>query len=93
MENKEYEDFLEPTHEGLYYTELGKLVIQYARSIAPFELQQGMDSLAMQTLARIRDILENDELSDSECYQQIDEIVSTFYFELGVSSERHKYDE
>lgn len=41
-------------------------------------------------LGKIKAILEDDALSDSECFQQIEEIVCTFE-ELGSNGSRHDF--
>lgn len=48
-----------------------------------------MESLAIQTLEQIYQVLENDDYDDPECFERVDALVMLFFKELGININRH----
>lgn len=75
---------------GVYAKAVGDLVINYIHAFRPCELSSMAESEALKLIGRIRDILNEDDASDKECFYRIDEIVNAFA-ESGVSTHRHDW--
>ena len=74
---------------ALYHATLGKLVLDYIQREDGAAIQKAMESQAVRILESIRLILEDDTLSDAECYYKIDALVGLFFRELEISTRRH----
>ncbi len=52
-------------------------------------IRRAMESLAIQTLEQIYQVLENDDYDDPECFERVDALVMLFFKELGININRH----
>ena len=78
--------------DELYARSLGWEVLKFLRQNENYllELQQEVNSDALQVLEQIHCILNNDTLDDSECFNRIELIVRTFYAN-GLRTSRHDW--
>lgn len=74
---------------ALYCAAVGKMVLEHMERLHPTVISNAVESRAVQTLEAIRCILDNERLSDPECYQRIDSLVALFFRELGIETSRH----
>ena len=74
--------------EEFYSRVIGKEMLNWAREYAPNLLAVKAESEAMILIKKIKDILDDEYLTDSECFLRIDEIVSAFC-QVGISTTRH----
>ena len=75
---------------GLYYAALGRAVAKCAQDLVGGRLKLEYYCLAVQTLEGIFAILENDALTDPDCFQKIDAISMEYYRKMGVRTRRHQ---
>ena len=78
--------------DELYARSLGWEVLQFLKREEPqlLALRQETDSEALRILEKIRCILDDETLSDPECFERIELIVKTFYAN-GISTSRHDW--
>ena len=76
--------------KDMYEKAIGAIVIEYINKFRPYELSQIAESEALKLIAKIKTILDNDDLSDSKCFHRIDEIVDAFN-ENGIYTRRHDW--
>lgn len=74
--------------EELYSRAIGKEVINWAREYAPHLLAAKAENEALALIKKIKGILDDETLDDSDCYLRIDEIVSAFC-QTGLTTARH----
>ena len=74
----------------MYEKAIGKLVIEYIHNFRPYEISPIMESSALRLIFKIRDILDDDDLGDRECFHRIDEMVRAFD-EEGIYTHRHDW--
>lgn len=73
-----------------YEQAIGRMVLEYIDKFKPYELSPLAESEAMRLIAKIKMILDDDDVSDPECFHRIDEIVDAFN-ENGVYTHRHDW--
>lgn len=78
----------EPILKDLYAKSLGDLIMTYYERISPADIFQKAESNALALIAEIKNILDDRTLSDPDCFQRIDRMVSAFY-QAGLSASRH----
>lgn len=76
--------------KGSYEQAIGRMVLEYVDKFKPYELSPLAESEAMRLIAKIKMILDDDDVSDSECFHRIDEIVDAFN-ENGIYTHRHDW--
>ena len=74
--------------ERLYANAIGQGVLDYVRTQKNQEIGELVDSAANELLKKIWAVLEDEALSDLECFYRIDEIVRIFN-EYGIATKRH----
>lgn len=72
----------------LYAKSIGELVIAYFEKVSPDLISQQAETDALALIAEIRDILHDESLSDPDCFQRIDALVTAFY-QAGLPTPRH----
>lgn len=83
---KDYEE--QQIEEEFYSRAIGKEVLNWAKEYAPRLLAAKAENEAMILIKKIKSILDDETLNDSDCYLRIDEIVSAFC-QVGLSTTRH----
>lgn len=73
--------------EALLAQAIGREVI---KCIEPEHFNSIVNSGALQLLEQIRQILDDDSLTDPECFQKIEAIVAAFQ-QHGISTTRHDF--
>ena len=76
--------------KSTYEQVIGRMVLDYVDKFKPYELSPLAESEALKLLAKIKTILDSDDISDSECFYRIDEIVKVFD-ENGIYTHRHDW--
>lgn len=78
--------------DELYARSLGWEVLQFLKREEHqlLALRQETDSEALRILEKIRCILDDETLSDPECFERIELIVKTFYAN-GIGTSRHDW--
>lgn len=71
-----------------YEKALGELAYRYLETIQPAEVAERVEGDALSLICEIKRILDDESLSDVECFYKIDAIVMAFY-RAGFSTERH----
>ena len=74
--------------EQLCAKAIGELVVRYLDTISEEKVAGQAERGAVDLICRIKEILDDPDLEDSECFQRIDTIVSAFY-QAGLSTQRH----
>ena len=74
--------------DELYARALGWKVLEYLRREHPEEVAKEIEGDALRILEKIRIILNDKTLNDSECFERIEQIVKTFYA-TGLTTSRH----
>lgn len=75
-------------NQALYAKALGDLILRYGESLSPAVVAEQVESNALSLLAEIKSILDDESLTDPECFYKIDEIVMAFY-RAGIPTARH----
>lgn len=75
---------------AMYENAVGKLVVDYLESLGTVELPALAESSALKLIAEIKDILDNDDLEDPECFRRIDALVDAFHVR-NVPTGRHDW--
>lgn len=78
----------EPILKDLCAKALGDLIMTYYERISPADIFQKAESNALALIAEIKNILDDRTLSDPDCFQRIDMIVSAFC-QTGLPTSRH----
>ena len=79
------------TSEELLAQAIGTEVLKYLTHEGTWKtLVQGMESTALQVLAEIQTILNDETLDDPACFRRIDAIVDAFH-RNGLSAARHDF--
>ena len=73
-----------------YEQAIGSLVIDYINTFKPYELSPLAESETLKLIAKIKKLLDDDDLSDTECFYRIDEIVKAFD-ECDLYTHRHDW--
>lgn len=76
--------------KDMYEKAIGTIVIEYVNKFRPYELSPIAESEALKLIAKIKTILDDDDISDAECFHRIDEIVDAFN-ESGIYMHRHDW--
>ncbi len=76
--------------DELYARAIGWEVLNYLRKEHPGEIAAEIESDALRILEKIQMILNDDTLSDPDCFERIEAIVKTFYAN-GISTNRHDW--
>lgn len=76
--------------KDMYEKAIGTIVIEYVNKFRPYELSPIAESEALKLIAKIKTILDDDDISDAECFRRIDEIVDAFN-ESGIYTHRHDW--
>ncbi len=76
--------------DELYARAIGWEVLNYLRKEHPESVANEIEGDAMQILGKIQIILNDDNLSDPDCFERIEAIVRTFYAN-GISTTRHDW--
>lgn len=79
----------DPMLKDLYAKSIGDLILMYYESLSPSAVFQQAERNAFSLISEIRDILNDETLSDPDCFEQIDAIVTAFY-QAGLSTSRHQ---
>lgn len=79
-----------PNIRHIYAKALGDLVVSYLEALGCCLVPEVVESRALDTLARVKAILDNDALGDPDCFHRIEAIVETFY-SAGLSTSRHDF--
>ena len=74
---------------NFYANAIGKLAVDYIRRLEPDALCELAESEAVKMISRIKEILDEDDAADPECFQRIDSIVSEFEW-MGIYTLRHQ---
>lgn len=80
-------DYDAPT--ALYFSAVEKMVLEYMEKIPAIDIEKAMERKAISTLEKIRCILNDDTLNDTDCFYKIDELIMLFFRELEVRTNRH----
>lgn len=75
-------------YDELYSRTIGKELMRWAKGHDPESFTKGADSEAVFLIRRIKAILDDDTLCDSDCFLRIDAIVSEFCA-VGIPTDRH----
>lgn len=70
--------------------EIGKLILETCYDI-PVNYQEIVNLKSLQTLEKIRDIINNDILSDEECFNRIEEVICLFEAIGSSGGNRHDF--
>ena len=73
-----------------YEQVIGRMVLEYVDKFKPYEISPLAESEALKLIAKIKAILDSGDVSDSECFYRIDEIVKAFD-ENGIYTRRHDW--
>lgn len=73
-----------------YEQAIGRMVLEYVDKLKPYELSPLAESEALRLIAKIKMILNDDDVSDAECFHRIGEIVNAFD-ESGIYTHRHDW--
>lgn len=76
--------------KSAYEAAIGQLVLEYIDKFKPYELSPVVESVALRTICKIRDILDDGDLGDPECFHRIDEIVKELD-EINIYTRRHDF--
>lgn len=76
--------------KSAYEAAIGRVVLEYIDKFKPYELSPVVESDALRTICRIRDILDDDDLGDPECFHRIDEIISELD-QINLYTHRHDF--
>lgn len=76
--------------KALYDKTLEQLVMTYVSNLSAEEVVSKLNAEAMDLLADVLAILDDDTLEDPECFRRIDEIVSAFWAK-GIYTPRHDW--
>ncbi len=76
--------------DELYARAIGWEVLNYLRKEHPEAVADEIEGDAMQVLEKIQIILNDNTLSDPDCFERIEAIVQTFYAN-GISTTRHDW--
>ena len=80
----------DPIAKRMHAKAIGDMVIMYLESVNyPIDCE-GINTRALDLISRIKDILNDEELSDPDCFMHIEAIVDAFYDE-GISTNRHDW--
>ena len=74
----------------LYAYAIGKLSLEFLNTLNPVELQLAAENQAFMLIADIKRILDNQDLTDSDCFRRIDAVVDAFQ-KTGLSTARHDW--
>lgn len=74
--------------KNLYAKAVGELILNYCERISPADIFQQTESNVLSLITEIKNILDNESLSDPECFYRIDAIVTAFH-RAGVPTTRH----
>ena len=75
---------------AMYENAIGRLAVSYLESLRAEELPPLAESNALELIAEIKAILDNDALEDPECFQRIDAIVD-LYNDNHMYTPRHDF--
>lgn len=79
-----------PNVRHIYAKALGDLVVSYLEALGCYPVPDVVESRALDTLARVKAVLDNNALDDPDCFCRIEAIVETFY-STGLSTSRHDF--
>ena len=65
--------------KNLYANAIGELVIRYLETIQPEVLPLQVESKALELIAQIKSILDDETLDDPACFFRIDALVNAFH--------------
>lgn len=74
--------------KNLYAKAVGELILNYWEKIFPADIFQQTESDALSLIVEIKNILDDESLSDPECFYRIDAIVTAFH-RAGIPTTRH----
>ena len=74
--------------EAFYSRVIGKEIVNWVKEYEPQLLAEKTESEAIALIKKIKRILDDETLNDSDCYLRIDEIVSAFC-QAGLDTDRH----
>ena len=80
-------DYLVP--EAIFHCNLGRQLAEYTKRLDWGDFMDGMGIYAVRILDRIYNVIEDDSLTDPECFEKIERIIRIFYEELDLSTKRH----
>lgn len=75
---------------AMYEKAIGKVVVDYLQSLVTGELPSLAESSALQLIANIKAILDDDSLEDPQCFYRIDALVDAFHA-ANVITSRHDF--
>lgn len=75
--------------DGMFAKALAQEILQYIDLVDHEVLAERVNRNAIELLERIKDILDDPDLNDAECFYRIDAIVDAFH-EAGLSTGRHE---
>ena len=76
--------------KAVYVRGIRELTLKFWESVKREELVPVMESKALDIIAEIKAVLDNEALNDPECFQKIEAIVETFH-KNGLSTFRHDW--
>lgn len=79
-----------PNVRHIYAKALGDLVVSYLEVLGCSPVPDVVESRALDTLARVKAVLDNNALDDPDCFHRIEAIVEVFY-SSGLSTSRHDF--
>ena len=76
--------------KDIYARAMGELTLRFLESVGQEEIISAMESTAIDVISKIKSILDDEALNDSECFQQIEAIVNVFEAN-GIDTTRHDW--
>lgn len=76
--------------KAVYVRGIGELTLKFWESVKREELVPVMESKALDIIAEIKAVLDNEALNDKECFQRIEDIITIFQAN-GIDTTRHDW--
>lgn len=76
--------------KAVYVRAIGELTLKFWESVKREELVPVMESKALDIIAEIKAVLDNEALNDKECFQRIEDII-TILQANGIDTTRHDW--
>ena len=84
----EMDEFAREVLKRLYAFEIGRLAVGYIDSLEPDKLHTMVESEAVNLIAEIKSLLDDEFMVDEDCFHRIDAIVGAFE-RRGFQTNRH----
>ena len=76
--------------KAVYVRGIRELTLKFWESVKREELVPVMESKALDIIAEIKAVLDNEALNDKECFQRIEDIITIFQAN-GIDTTRHDW--